>query len=214
MAVTNTFAPNTTILSAEVNQNFDDCESGAAMNDASIDISFQNTKGVYFQNAATANDAHIFEDANDRLKIENTTVHSDTAFLLDNAKGYYVMDSGGTPRRLLSMDTSDVLELGRIKRQGGSATNWATVGTTDYTTDDFTIQCGAIEINNLGYVTITFGLAFSYTPVIVAQIISGAHNDEALVKSITNTTFQIGLGSDALIETSKNAHWYAIGETA
>lgn len=127
--------------------------------------------------------------------------------VFDNTKGINIDDSAGTPRQVLSMDTSDCFELGRMRRQGGSATAWATTGTTNYTTGDFTIQCGAVSNGGSAATTITFPTAFSYTPIVTANP-SGAITGNPLTITAVSTT-QVTLNNNNA--TAINIHWIAMG---
>jgi hypothetical protein len=62
------------------------------------------------------------------------------------------------------------------RRQGGSATEWATQGTTDYTPTSVRMQAGSVSVSGNGTVAITFPVAFSYTPLVfVTNIHDDAH---------------------------------------
>lgn len=155
-------------------------------------ISFDSTKGVVFENSAGVNDCSIIESASDSLVANINTAGKKFAvtdsgdadrfvvdlatsacaasgynYQVDNAKGYYAKDSGGTARQILSMDTNDVIEFGRMAREGGSATNWHVSGSTDYTTDDFTIQAGIVQLtSSVSIASVVFPKAFSNVPLV------------------------------------------------
>lgn len=58
---------------------------------------------------------------------------------------------------------------GFLGRQGGSATNWSTPGTTDYESGiNVRMQVGVGVTGEYGYVTITFPVAFAYPPLVRA----------------------------------------------
>jgi hypothetical protein len=52
------------------------------------------------------------------------------------------------------------------RRQGGSATNWSTPGTTTYTPTMLRMQPGAITLDGSGLASVTFPIAFSNVPLV------------------------------------------------
>lgn len=105
---------------------------------------------------------------------------------------------------------------GRLRyRQGGSATNWSTVGTTnyDYSTSTVIMQCGTI-LSNASPKTVTFGTAFAQVPLVWATVSSvAAANCFARIVTPSTTTVTIQVITDAgAASTSENVNWLAIGE--
>ena len=89
------------------------------------------------------------------------------------------------------------------RRQGGSATDWGTVGETTYTPGAVRIQAGRFAATGTGE-TITFPVAFSYSPLVF--ITTDAPPYPGAVWYTTATAFNaIGL-SDGI-----NVMWLAIG---
>ncbi len=91
------------------------------------------------------------------------------------------------------------------KRQGGSATVWSTNGTTDYTPGTARIQVGVIRADGGGTVTVTFGTAFSYAPVITFAGVAGAGAIVPLLATVSATGFTANAGA------LQDVHWAAIG---
>lgn len=89
-------------------------------------------------------------------------------------------------------------------RQGGSSTNWSTPGTSNFVPVTVKIQVGVIFVGATGNATITFPVAFAYTPVIVVAVEDAV---TAYIGNILASSFTIYLFS----ATNKNVHWIAIG---
>lgn len=130
--------------------------------------------------------------------------------------------------------TYDKLGIGAAKiraRQGGSSTNWSTPGTTNYdtTTQDMKIQTGSEDIavpgltgtnpwRHKAQLSITFPTAFSYAPVVLASIGTGATQSsdnynqgsvEVVSTSASGCTIYVGLDGD--FDRTVTIHWIAIG---
>lgn len=60
------------------------------------------------------------------------------------------------------------------RRQGGDASNWSTNGTTTYTPTAVRKQVGVVATGGGGTVTVTFPVAFSQPPVVVATAQAGS----------------------------------------
>jgi hypothetical protein len=100
------------------------------------------------------------------------------------------------------------------KRRGGSATVWGTAGTTDYdvSASDVRIQCGTTA--NSGSPTAhTFPTAYTYAPVVVANVVTAVGaNTFAVVSSVTTTGFSCQVVTDAgVANTGQTINWIAIG---
>lgn len=107
------------------------------------------------------------------------------------------------------------------KRQGGSATNWSTAGTTGYDTGAVkeqvgTAQCGVSVSSNV----VTFPVAFSQPPVVVLNVrdsSGGASFAQLLSVSTTGFTYVVYVFaslSPASIQFSasaKDVMWRAVG---
>lgn len=110
------------------------------------------------------------------------------------------------------------------RRQGGSATVWATAGATNYLVGgDVKIQVGSVSYTygaaayNVGG-AITFPTAFTYAPVIItghvpASVHAGAFSETVELASVANTGFTINLvrtsNADGAVATV--VYWMAIG---
>lgn len=111
--------------------------------------------------------------------------------------------------------TDAKLVYGKLRsRQGNSATDWTSAGTTtyDYSATNTFIQAGAKGLSTNGTdVAITFPTAFNQKPLVYATTISsGSANVSTTVNTITASGFNIrAIGGDGSAET---ASWMAIGE--
>lgn len=104
---------------------------------------------------------------------------------------------------------------GKVKhRQGGSPSNWTTVGTTNYNTsaENVKIQVGSVY-NNASPKTITFPEAFTQPPIVLAQVASVNVNACFVVAvSITTTNFACQVYTDAgATNSAQDVRWIAIG---
>lgn len=85
--------------------------------------------------------------------------------------------TGGVATAKLAADSVDDTKAGNrvpqfYRRQGGSASNWGTMGTTDYTPTTVRIQAGSVITDGDGVVTVTFPVAFSDVPLIITTPVS------------------------------------------
>jgi hypothetical protein len=114
-------------------------------------------------------------------------------------------------------------------RQGGSATNWATAGTTNYSTSAINIlmQSGVVSgtVDSGASIeilpNITFPVAFSQPPVVVATISSEFTSVSFVVNQINTVTsslvqFIIATSDGANVgsDTDFTVNWIAIGQRA
>lgn len=83
-------------------------------------------------------------------------------------------------------------------RQGGSATNWSTAGTTNYTPLESLIQVGVLNVtysSGTGTGTVTFPTAYSQTPAAQLTVYNGANSTKrkilATIESISTTQLVI-----------------------
>jgi len=137
------------------------------------------------------------------------------ARVMTNATGIYSIVQSGRYLR------NNGLGLVRFAgRQGGNATNWATVGTTDYSPDsDLLVQAGAQALV-LGVgsntVTPTFPQTFGGTPIVMA-LATGASGDyhsitaKVTAVSTTQTTIQV---TSVTYSGNVKVYWIAIGPKA
>lgn len=126
-------------------------------------------------------------------------------------------DAGVTTAKIANDAVTDAkLVYGKVRsRQGGSATNWSTVGTTtyDYSATNTFIQCGTI-LSNASPKTITFPTAFTQIPLVIGTVSStAAANCFVKIGTVTTTTVQIQvITADNTASTAENVNWLAIGE--
>lgn len=104
-------------------------------------------------------------------------------------------------------------------RQGGSSTNWATAGSTNYNlgTSQPIIQVGTRTVSGTAGtdVTITFPTPFLYTPVVIVSTASAnGANVQMNANSITTTTFKARILFTGGGSFSEECCWIAIGVTA
>lgn len=102
------------------------------------------------------------------------------------------------------------------KRQGGSATNWASAGTTTYTPTATLVQCGSKTLTLVagnGHVTITYPTSFSKRPVVFPSIDDGSGFTYSIGQTNGSTTsvdiyvHETGGGTPTI-----NIFWLAVGE--
>ena len=105
-------------------------------------------------------------------------------------------------------------------RQGGSATVWATTGTTNYRPTTPLIQFGTVEwVGNAstGNVTVTFPIAFAQTPLVFVQVADGAASSPNIIAKVdkdNTSSTQVDIDwkdFDAGAFTGIDFQWLAIG---
>ena len=113
--------------------------------------------------------------------------------------------------------TSIDYKIGRapfvVKRQGGTATDWADTSDTttnrDIAVDTSEVQCGVTNTGGTGTVTITFPQAFGGSPVVVAASIgSGGAATDVTINNAAAASCDIAGGSNT------GVYWIAIGPRA
>jgi len=93
MSVTHIFVATTIIASAEVNQNYTDCEDGTAMDNVTNDIAMANNTKIYFKNLAGVNDCLIHEDISDNLVLKLGTAGKYTIFKKHDGEVVFQIDT-------------------------------------------------------------------------------------------------------------------------
>ena len=95
-------------------------------------------------------------------------------------------------------------------RQGGSATVWSTVGTTNYRPAEVIMQVGAVSWDNSIAGAVTFPRAFAYAPLVFTQhmYVADELDHEVVVLTVTTTGFTWGAIGAGDIYT---LYWIAIG---
>lgn len=99
------------------------------------------------------------------------------------------------------------------RRQGGSATNWQTPGTTARTPTAVRMQAGAIQTTAGNSVTVTFPVAFSQVPLVIATATDSLTTNAIGVIANSATASEVVL---AAFDAGGNAvadiiNWLAIG---
>lgn len=107
---------------------------------------------------------------------------------------------------------------GFLGRQGGSATDWSSAGTNNYTSGiNVRIQCGVATTDGSGAITVTFPVAFANAPIILVTVASGASARMGLVTYGSASATQVQLRCylyDGSAGTSVLLNWCAIGPEA
>lgn len=163
---------------------------------------------------------------------------------IDLSEHIHSGDSNDAPQLTADSYTNDSVGIDALaaggmylpKRQGGSATEWATSGITDYTltgkvqvlggtvvpTGTWTAMSATMEY---GTATVTFPTAFAHSPLCFVQPTVSVLNQYCLyctivAASTTALTIRIwhntadGTALDGVTLTSKAIHWLAIGPKA
>ena len=148
----------------------------------------------------------------------------DTAMIRDQAVTTAKLPDSAISTAKLANDSVDDTKAGNrvpqfYRRQGGSATDWSTVGTTTYTPDAVRMQGGAKRWSGAGassgYFSITFPVAFSYRPIIIATVVGDGEADRNVtfdVSDIWATGAEVyWKTTDGTTKISIDFHWLAIG---
>lgn len=107
------------------------------------------------------------------------------------------------------------------KRQGGGASDWHTVGTTNYTPSGSKIQVGVklmtVVASVIENVTVTFPEAFTNIPLVILgaprYTAGGLSPERAIaVSNPSTTTFKIYAAFDPAQTITLNHYWMAIGD--
>jgi hypothetical protein len=113
---------------------------------------------------------------------------------------------------------------GASNRQGGSATDWSSPGSTDYVPAGSKIQCGETQIvisgAGSGSVSVTFPVAFANdSPIILAVIskiasggISGGVTSGPRADVLSKSAMTLGVSLGGSSTVTLNISWIAIGE--
>jgi hypothetical protein len=114
--------------------------------------------------------------------------------------------------------TADAAALPVKNRQGGSATDWNSAGTTNYVPTTVFMQCGNKAPAANGGFTITFPVAFAHIPVIFA---SGDFDQTFVTFTAVSTTQATGVaymadGTGHIVAgiAFNTFNWLAIGPSA
>ena len=134
----------------------------------------------------------------------------------------------GTANQVLKMKSdASIPEWGAgggiSNRQGGSATDWSTPGTTNYTPTASKIQCGEASVvisgGLQGITAVTFPVAFANdSPLVSATITKFASGSlsgnitSVLCLLLSKTGMSIYVNLSAVSTVTLNVFWMAIGE--
>lgn len=92
-------------------------------------------------------------------------------------------------------------------RQGGSSTNWSTHGTTNYAATGYRMQSGARVVASS--VAVTFPVAFSQPPIVVANAVQA--RCFVAITAISATQCTLSLHKDDGTQVTDVVYWLAIG---
>lgn len=116
-------------------------------------------------------------------------------------------------------DVADLINFAAIAaRVGGSATVWATAGSSNYTPTTSFAQIGSGNVSFIGTpgagsATVTFPIAFVYAPIVfVTKDFESVGVADFGPTNVTNTNFVINVKYDGARSGSVSYRWLAIGE--
>jgi hypothetical protein len=158
---------------------------------------------------STGNVADIAAGANDRLLARVSNALSFVQATLGMfASNFWTADATGRGKfadgiwttAKYADDSVDDTKVGdRVaqfyRRQGGSATNWRSTGSTDYTPGAVRVQAGSNSVSGSGDKLITFPVAFSGRPLVILSPGEGLSFGDVSglsIISITETTVRVG----------------------
>ena len=104
-----------------------------------------------------------------------------------------------------AQDAADAALANLSNRQGGSATDWNTAGTTNYALTTAKMQCGAASLDAGGVVT--FPVAFSQKPIV---FLTTGQGDAAYFSILTLSATQFSVAQTSGTG-AKVVFWIAIG---
>lgn len=130
--------------------------------------------------------------------------------------------SGITTGNLAADSVDDTIAGNRvpavIRRQGGSATDWDSAGTTTYTPGMVRAQSGVIAITlsatSFGSTAVTFPVAFSAKPNVLCSIANNPTSGILFApqaQSISASGFTAYIAANATLSVTVNIAWLAIG---
>jgi len=94
-------------------------------------------------------------------------------------------------------------------RVGGSATEWGTVGTTNYVPTSARIQVGAAVVGAGGNVSISFPVAFAFSPIVVITVRTA--NRACYRQNLSASAFDAYVTDLANTPAGGDVEWIAIG---
>lgn len=162
--------------------------------------------------------AAITDDAVTAAKIADGAIDAAAKLADDVVTAAKIADGAIDATAKMAADIVDDTIVGNrvpqfYRRQGGSATDWSSPGTTTRTPTTVRIQAGVITVGAGSFTTVTFPTAFSDKPIIQVTLVKATggvpSNDDQIViiQSVTATTVDIGHGDSV----DRDIHWVAFG---
>lgn len=140
---------------------------------------------------------------------------------LEQVQGKIRVKDGGISADKLAADSVDDTKVGNrvpqfYRRQGGSATDWSTAGTTTRTPTTVRMQAGVVSVAEGGTISVTFPTAFSQPPIVHLTPFMAGISDPLVagITSVTASTFEGKLffkDSDLAGGLGEAVNWLAIG---
>lgn len=125
--------------------------------------------------------------------------------------------SGISASQLAADSVDDTIVGNRVpqfyRRQGGSATDWSSAGTTTQTPTSVRMQAGSVSVSytgGLGTATVTFPTAYSNTPLAFATA-NASSGTICAIQSVSSTQVVIYMSVPGGGSGSLPAFWLAIG---
>ena len=148
-------------------------------------------------------------------KITRADLLKGTALPADTVTTAAISDEAVSGAKIANTTIPDIKLLnGKVKhRQGGSPSNWTTVGATNYNTsaENVKIQVGSVY-NNASPKTITFPEAFTQPPIVLAQVASiNVNACFVVVINVTATDFACQVYTGGTANNAQDVRWIAIG---
>lgn len=147
-------------------------------------------------------------------------VATDDSTLEDNAGTLQIKDLGVTLAKMAADSVDDTKAGNRVpqfyRRQGGSATDWDSPGTTTRTPGAVRMQAGSISTGSqaagaFNTQAVTFPVAFSAKPLVLVSPGGTATSWEMAASSISTTGFIAYFKNTDTTTLTANVHWLAIG---
>jgi hypothetical protein len=133
----------------------------------------------------------------------------DASKIVDGSVGTAELADGGTTYAKLAPGAGKL-----TNRQGGSATNWSTAGTTNYVPTAVRNQCGVarVLVGTQG-IAVTFPVAFSNVPIVVISEVENGNATTAFitVNNVTASGFTVYYHAAGTVPATFDATWLAIG---
>lgn len=113
------------------------------------------------------------------------------------------------------------IALKLVGRRGGSATDWHSPGTTNYTPTSVKVQTGVVNFNAIDEpsgsryyqsISVTFPEAFTYTPMILCSMATVFTDKLMVVTASPSTTGATIYVVSTAIAAGYRVSWMAIGE--